>query len=65
MSIEYTLYLQLASISQVLIYPHVSARGDRHLNSFQEYKDGPLLDTKLIDWLVSWLVGWLVGWFVG
>ena len=40
----------------MLIYAHVSARGDRHLNSFQEYKDGPILDTKLVDWLVNALL---------
>jgi acetyl esterase len=35
---------------QVLIYPHVSARGDRSLVSFQEYKFGPVLHRDLIDW---------------
>jgi len=35
---------------QILIYPHVSARGDRSLPSFQEYKNGPILQHELMDW---------------
>lgn len=35
---------------QILVYPHVSARGDRSLKSFQEYDKGPVLPRDLIDW---------------
>ncbi|ELT91050.1 hypothetical protein CAPTEDRAFT_223437 [Capitella teleta] len=38
---------------QILIYPHVSARGDYSLPSYQEFIDGPLLDRKLLDWFVN------------
>jgi len=35
---------------QVLIIPHLAARNDRSLKSYQEFEDDPILDSKEIDW---------------
>ena len=37
---------------QVLIYPKVTVIDECSLKSYQEYKDGPVLDQRLIDWSV-------------
>jgi hypothetical protein len=42
--------LLITMILQVLVYPHVSARGDFSLASYEEYKSGPLIDRETINW---------------
>jgi len=35
---------------QVLLSPHLTARNDRSLKSYQEFKDGPLNNFTDMDW---------------
>jgi len=37
---------------QVLIYPKVTVIDECSLKSYQEYKDGPVIDQRSIDWSV-------------
>jgi len=44
--------MMCACALQVLIYPKVTVIDECSLKSYQEYKDGPVLDQRLIDWSV-------------